>query len=286
MSVDNNSFETAATSPAPAGRPANWTVTEYGTEEEYADFSDSGNPGDEGYPRETFETGWPDLTQEMIFTLDPTVDEFAIFDIGPSQQIFEDYENNWALPQGSFDLDSIEYAEFNSEDFEDFESDWGTIIFAFETADLSSALFGSSTYDAFEAGWKDNENSYIKGASFSPTMAAFNYPATTYNYENFESVVFDQTIESVDTSGDTITITAHGFSDGDIVYFYAYDDESSVPEGLDEDTPYWIASATTDTFEVEAEEGSGSVDLTTVGTGTKMVKANPAIYWTEELTGV
>jgi hypothetical protein len=264
MSIDNHSFEIAEASPAPTGRPDAWTVTESAAEETFADYAVSGNPGDEGYPRETYEIGWPDLTQTMILSIDFTVDMFAIYDVGPSQQLFEDYENNWALPQGDFELNSIEYAVYGSADEETFSSGWGTTYGEFESADITLATYTSSSFDSFETNWKSNESSYVQGTSPTYSYAAFTYPATTYDYENFEST----------------------FSDGDIVYFYPYDEESALPSDLEEDTPYWIASSTASTFEIEAEEGSGSVDLTDVGNGTKMVKADKSIYWTEELTGV
>jgi hypothetical protein len=283
MSITNYSFENAAASPAPSGRPLGWTVTEADSYIEYADFSVFGASPDEGYPRETFEIGWPDADQELIAAFDDDNFELAIFDVGPAQQLVEDFENNWGSPQGSFEISSLDFAEFDSLDYEAFESDWGTIIYSFATTDLSFAAFAANAYEEFEAYWRNNESSYVQTLILPTyTFASFAAGATSYAYEAFESSVFDRFF-SVDVTANTIELAAHDFLDENIVYVYPYNDESTLPAPLEEDTPYFVLNKTTDDFELEEQIGDGAIDITTAGTGTFKVKADYSKYWTEEL---
>jgi len=285
MSIDNNSFEIAASSPAPSGRPANWTVTEVSTSVEYAAFSVFGASPDEGYPYESCEIGWPDEYQTLIAALDDDNTTIAIFDVGPGQQLVEDFENNWASPPDVFEIISIEYAEFDSLEYEAFESGWGTIIFAF-TTELSLASFGSypgDDYESFESEWRDNETSYVQtGTPLTYTNAEFRDESTTNEYEPFESTVFDRNF-TVDTGTNKVELTIHGFSNADIVYFYADNDESSLPEPIEEDTPYFVVNAATDDFEIEEQIGDGTITITSAGFGTFKVQADYNKFWTEEL---
>ena len=286
MSIDNHSFESAASSPAPAGRPADWTITEVSTAVEYAAFSVFAASPDEGYPYESCEIGWPDEDQELIAALTDDNTTFAIFDVGQGQQLIEDFENHWGSPQGVFEIVSIDYAEFNSLDYETFEGGWGTIIFEF-TTELSFALFDMTNaeyFDSLERGWRDNDSSYVQtGTPMSLTYAQFrNSGATTSGVEPFESTIFDRNF-SVDVGNEKIELTDHGFDDEDIVYFYADDDESSLPEPLEEETPYYVVNAATDDFEVEEQIGDGTIGITSAGLGTFKVQANYKKFWTEEL---
>jgi hypothetical protein len=283
MSIENYSFEDAAAAPAPSGRPLGWTVTEASTDIEFANFSVFGAPPDEGYPRETFEIGWPDEDQELIAVLDDDNSELAIFDVGPAQQLFEDFDNNWGSPQGIFEIVSIDFAEFDSLEYEAFESGWGTHLYTFLPANLSFAVWPTLSYEGFEAYWRDNELSYVQtGTPLVYTFASFTAGASSNAFEAFESTVFDRFF-SVDVSNDTIELSAHGFLDEDIVYFYPHNAESTLPEPLEEDTPYYVLNKTTDDFELEAQIGDGTITITTAGTGTFKVQANPYQYWTEEL---
>jgi len=282
MSIDNYSFEIAASSPAPAGRPDGWTITEVSTAVEYAAFSVFGASPDEGYPYESCEIGWPDEDQTLISELTDSNSEIAVFDVGPGQQLVEDFENHWGTAQGAFEIVSIDYAEFDALEYEAFESGWGTIIFVF-SSELSEAQFGSAEYESFESAWRDNESSYVStGTPLSPTYAQFVAGASSDAFESFESTILDRFF-SVNPTTEKILLTSHGFSDEDIVYFYAYDDESSLPEPLEEDTPYYVVNAATDDFEVEEQIGDGTIGITSAGIGTFKVQANYKKYWTEEL---
>lgn len=64
-----------------------------------------------------------------------------------------------------------------------------------------------------------------------------------------------------DTTADTITCTAHGFSNGQKVVIYG----DTVPSGLTEGTVYYVSAATTNNFQLAASPGGSAIDLTTVG---------------------
>ena len=63
---------------------------------------------------------------------------------------------------------------------------------------------------------------------------------------------------TVDASADTILANAHGYSDNDKIVFYG----GNVPGGLVEGTVYYVVTATTDNFQVEASIGGGAINLT------------------------
>ncbi|MSR87537.1 hypothetical protein EXS70_05245 [Candidatus Peribacteria bacterium] len=67
-------------------------------------------------------------------------------------------------------------------------------------------------------------------------------------------------------ANDTITATAHGFQNRDIVQFT--NSGGALPAGLSTVTNYFIISATTDTFKVSTTEGGSAVNMTDAGTGT------------------
>lgn len=64
---------------------------------------------------------------------------------------------------------------------------------------------------------------------------------------------------------DTITATAHGLSNGDIIRVAS---SSALPAGLAAATNYYVINAATDTFKVSTSYGGGAVNITDTGTGT------------------
>lgn len=66
----------------------------------------------------------------------------------------------------------------------------------------------------------------------------------------------------------TITIPAHGFTNGNRVQFTA---TTSIPEGLDPGALYYIVNATTDTFQVSLTNGGAAVIILGVGIGMQTV---------------
>jgi hypothetical protein len=64
-------------------------------------------------------------------------------------------------------------------------------------------------------------------------------------------------------TGDTVTITGHTFSNGEMVAF----SEINTTTGISVDTPYYIVSTATNTFKVATIYGGTALALTTDGTG-------------------
>jgi len=65
-------------------------------------------------------------------------------------------------------------------------------------------------------------------------------------------------------TADTVTRTAHGYVNGDVVRFY----NIVTTTGISENTPYYVINATANTFKVATTLGGAAVDLTNDGTGT------------------
>lgn len=62
----------------------------------------------------------------------------------------------------------------------------------------------------------------------------------------------------------TITISGHGFTDGNRVTFST---TGTLPDGLDADTTYYVVNAATNTFQVSESLGGSAVSIADVGTG-------------------
>jgi len=71
---------------------------------------------------------------------------------------------------------------------------------------------------------------------------------------------------TADASTDTLTATAHGLSNGDVVLFT--NSGGALPGGLSTNTIYYVVNAATDTFKVSTSSGGSAVDITSAGTGT------------------
>lgn len=63
------------------------------------------------------------------------------------------------------------------------------------------------------------------------------------------------TAQNVD---DTVTVTAHGYADGQKIVFQS----GYVPSGLSANTTYYVRDATTSTFKVAASLGGSALDIT------------------------
>jgi hypothetical protein len=68
----------------------------------------------------------------------------------------------------------------------------------------------------------------------------------------------------IDTSGDEVTLSSHGFSDGDVVKCYA---TTTVPGGLSATDSYYIVASSSTTFQLSQTSGGSAVDITSTGSG-------------------
>lgn len=71
---------------------------------------------------------------------------------------------------------------------------------------------------------------------------------------------------TANVSTDVFTATSHGLSNGTIIFFQ--NTGGAVPAGLSLNTPYYIITATTNTFQVSATSGGSAVNITDTGSGT------------------
>jgi len=67
-------------------------------------------------------------------------------------------------------------------------------------------------------------------------------------------------------AGDVFSVDAHGYSNGDQVYFHAVTG-SSLPTGVSAGTRYYIIGVSGDTFQVSLTSGGSAVVLTSDGAG-------------------
>lgn len=84
--------------------------------------------------------------------------------------------------------------------------------------------------------------------------------ATATNLASTKAVTFQD-------AGDTVTLTAHGLSDGKKVAFSAI----TTTTGILINTTYYVVNATTDTFQLAATAGGTALTLTNDGSGTIML---------------
>lgn len=71
-------------------------------------------------------------------------------------------------------------------------------------------------------------------------------------------------VESVDTSGDTLTMTSHGLSNGQRVEVWS--PVGTVPGGLTEFTAYYVVGAATNTIQLATTLGGSAINITSIGT--------------------
>lgn len=94
------------------------------------------------------------------------------------------------------------------------------------------------------------------------------YPATLVNFQFVDA--------AVSTGADTITISNHGFSNGDMVMFN--NTGGALPTGLTADVAYYVVSTATSTFKVSATTGGSAIDITAAaGGGTHFVSNIPFV---------
>lgn len=87
---------------------------------------------------------------------------------------------------------------------------------------------------------------------------------------------------TADSSTDFITITAHGFSNGNEIKLE--NSGGGLPAPFVSGTSYFVRDKTTNTFKLAATLGGSAIDITTNGTGTNKVSA-PPVGWVVSYSG-
>lgn len=94
--------------------------------------------------------------------------------------------------------------------------------------------------------------------------------ATAWIQEDLENLKYQasqlgiKNVVSMAVTTNLITITNHGFNDGDIVVFQA---DGTIAGGLSTNTTYYVKDATTNTFKLETSAGGTAIVLTSASTG-------------------
>lgn len=74
----------------------------------------------------------------------------------------------------------------------------------------------------------------------------------------------------VNTSTDTITITSHGYTEGQAVVF-SNATPSNLPAGIKQGTFYYVKNVTTNTFRLSISRNGSTLDITSTGSGTHTI---------------
>ena len=73
---------------------------------------------------------------------------------------------------------------------------------------------------------------------------------------------------TIQTTGNTVTVSSHDFANGEIVQF---DFATTFPGGVVTETDYYVIETSGDTFQLAATYGGTEIDLTTAGSGANAV---------------
>lgn len=155
---------------------------------------------------------------------------------------------------------------------------WGKYITTgrpvYYTYDGSQTRFIIFIADGGKYGLDKIDSFEYKGAALSPSDYQFHRGTITKQ-------VSPKAISSVDTSGNTLTSNAHGYSNGDTVRIRVTD--GILPNPLVKTIKYFIVGQTTNTFQLSLTSGGSAIDLTTAGSGSLIVwKADAGFDDTEQ----
>ena len=122
--------------------------------------------------------------------------------------------------------------------------------------------------DAYTVDWGDG------------TTENFTSGATAYHQYSFSDADLANTDGPVtfQDSGDTVTRTNHGYADGDVVSFATITSTT----GISTNTPYYVISATANTFQLSTSPGGAAITLTTDGSGTLLAYKQAVIVITPQ----
>jgi len=139
------------------------------------------------------------------------------------------------------------------------------------TADVLALLFSGSVADNSVTGATiQNESHTLKSVDKSVQLA-FKDISTIAIAKSTIAAVAGATTQD---TGDTITETTHGLTNGQVVFFTAI----ATTTGIVINTPYYIVGSAANTFQVSLTSGGAALPLTTDGTVTYRVGLNPDSY--------
>lgn len=99
------------------------------------------------------------------------------------------------------------------------------------------------------------DSDWTKGVNWSISGGVAEYQQSIKTFDADDAA-------EVDYSTDTITITAHGFSDGDEVTYTVPAAPATAIGGLTDGTNYFVVSSTTNTLQLAATSGGAAINLT------------------------
>jgi hypothetical protein len=200
MTITNGGFELGD-----GGQATGWTHTTLGQLLEYAPFA--ATPVNVGYDSFDWLGDLADEYAGLLVDLDP-----AIFESGPGQELFEDFEEGWGAT-GLITTLSQELADFDTtpQDFEDFEEEWGDFIFTWgptlEVSEVTFADFDTTPQDFedFEDDWGLTLPQAVK-ASYPSWISGADLEAATFDNTGGGGGAADEYEPFVDTAWPTLTL--------------------------------------------------------------------------------
>lgn len=94
-------------------------------------------------------------------------------------------------------------------------------------------------------------------------------PAPTETTLRIEPELTNHTNATIEADNDTVTLTAHGLSDGDLVVFHTL----AGGTGLTVGTTYYVRDAAANTFKVAATRSGAAVDVTVDATDADFISS-------------
>lgn len=284
MTVANPSFEIQAAAPAGPGRPADWTVNTVGAARSWAVFGSAGPT--EGEARETFETGWPFYVNQFVASLvtgdSPNI-ELTVFDVGPAERKYEDFESGWAAQQLVPAMPASEAAVFDGNLVETFA--WPPITYAYDPDDLPSELefvdfSGTGGADDFEQGWR-NDTWYDGGVTpdWTSEYAEFVEGAGSAYNEKFFGATTRFLIEDVNFTDNRFVHAGHTFGADQMKEIVPGDADSRAPTPFSYETAYYTCDITATEFGLALAPGGSNLPITGVGNGENYVTGSRRQYW-------
>ncbi len=137
-------------------------------------------------------------------------------------------------------------------------------------SEVFNASYAPQAYSATGA-WNVSANKYVLGSSnYLFTAGASTISVTHFVLWLNRSLVPYKTVGSIDTAANTITSTAHGFTNGDRIVVTS---SGSLPGGLSSSTRYWAKVNSVNVLELHTNSGLTAIaDITSTGSGTILLR--------------